>query len=181
MDADTEGALVRRAQSGDRSAFEEMVRAYARLVWATVYGLVRDPAWTEDLVQETFLTGWQSLGSLKDPAAFRGWLLTIARRLSWRQAELSGRGDRGSGIPETPAPHEASPEEARERVQEALSRLPERYRIPVTLHFLNGMEYGAISDLTGLANGSLRGLIARGAAKLRAELAPWWRNKNDSA
>jgi len=66
-------------------------------------------------------------------------------------------------------------------VQEALARLPERYRVPVTLHYLNGMEYGAISKVTGLANGSLRGLLARGAAKLRQELAPWWRKKDDHA
>ena len=182
MDPAIEMALVRRAQAGDRTAFEEIVRAYARLVWASVYGLVRDRVWTEDIVQETFLRAWESLRELKEPGAFRGWLLTIARRLAWRRAELSGRDDLVPEVPETPAETDAhDPEEAREKVQEALARLPERYRIPVTLHFLNGMEYGAISKVTGLANGSLRGLLARGAAKLRAELAPWWRKKDDHA
>ena len=179
MDPAVEAGLVRRCQAGDRTAFEEIVRATARLVWASVYGLVRDPAWTEDIVQETFLRGWESIGELKDPAAFRGWLLTIARRLAWRRAELAGRTEPLSDVPAPVDPRD--PEEAREKVQEALSRLPERYRVPVTLHFLNGMEYGAISKLTGLANGSLRGLIARGAAKLRAELAPWWRKNDDHA
>ena len=179
MDPAAELELVRRAQGGDRTAFEDLVRAYARLVWASVYGLVRDRAWTEDVVQETFLRGWESIRELQEPGAFRGWLLTIARRLAWRRAELSGRQEI---VPEAPVPPDLhDPEEAREKVQEALARLPERYRIPVTLHFLNGMEYGAISKLTGLANGSLRGLIARGAAKLRAELAPWWRTKDEHA
>ena len=180
MDPAAELERVRLAQGGDRAAFEELVRAYARLVWASVYGLVRDRAWTEDVVQETFLRGWESLADLKEPGAFRGWLLTIARRLAWRRAELTGREEI---VPEAAAPVGSSgdPEEACERVQEALARLPERYRVPVTLHFLNGMEYGAISRLTGLANGSLRGLIARGAAKLRAELAPWWRTKDEHA
>lgn len=182
MDPAAELGLVRRAQSGDRAAFEEIVRATARLVWASVYGLVRDRAWTEDLVQETFLRAWESLKELKEPGAFRGWLLTIARRLAWRRAELSGRDELAPEAPEKPEVADArDPEEAREKVQEALARLPERYRIPVTLHFLNGMEYGAISKLTGLANGSLRGLIARGASKLRAELAPWWRKKDEHA
>jgi RNA polymerase sigma-70 factor (ECF subfamily) len=182
MDPAAEIALVRRCQGGDRTAFEEIVRAYARLIWASVYGLVRDPAWTEDLVQDTFLRAWESIAELKEPGAFRGWLLTIARRLAWRRAELSGRDDPAPGAPDRTAPlGAADPEETRERVQEALARLPERYRIPVTLHFLNGMEYGAISKLTGLANGSLRGLIARGAAKLRSELAPWWRKKDEHA
>jgi RNA polymerase sigma-70 factor (ECF subfamily) len=175
-----EDGLILRAQGGDRGAFEALVRSHARLVWATVYGLVRDTAWTEDLVQETFLRAWESLRELREPAAFRGWLLTTARRLAWRQAELSGR-----PLPEAAEPVEwgdaDDPEEARERVKEALARLPERYRLPVTLHFLNGMDYESISRALGLANGSLRGLIARGAEKLRADLAPWWRKRHERA
>jgi len=182
MEPTEELALVRRAQAGDRAAFEELIRAHARLVWASVYGWVRDPAWTEDLVQETFLKAWEAVGGLKQPEAFRGWLLTIARRLAWRQAEVAGRADVMPTVPDRPVPVEPDdPEEAREEVQKALARLPERYRVPVTLHFLNGLEYGAIGKLTGLANGSLRGLVARGVAKLRAELAPWWRKRHEHA
>ncbi|MBV8881752.1 MAG: sigma-70 family RNA polymerase sigma factor [Planctomycetaceae bacterium] len=182
MEPSEELSLVRRAQSGDRAAFEDLIRAHARLVWASVYGWVKDPTWTEDVVQETFLKAWEALRSLKQPEAYRGWLLTIARRLAWRQAELAGRSGPMPEGPEPPAPVEtADPEEARDQVQKALARLPERYRVPVTLHFLNGMEYGAIEKTTGLANGSLRGLVARGVAKLRAELAPWWRSRHGSS
>jgi RNA polymerase sigma-70 factor (ECF subfamily) len=182
MDPTRELECVRRSQSGDRAAFEELVRGHARVVWASVWGQVRDPAWTEDVVQETFLRAWEAVRELKEPAAFKGWLLAIARRLAWRQAELSGRATAVPAVPEGEAPVDPDdPEEAREKVQEALSRLPERYRIPVTLHLLNGMEYGAISKSLGLANGSLRGLIARGTKKLRAELAPWWRKKDERA
>jgi len=174
--------LVRRSQAGDRGAFEQLVRAHARLVWAQVFGLVRDAAWTEDLVQETFLRAWEAIGEIKEPAAFRGWLCTTARRLAWRHAEVGYREMPATQAPE-PAPPAtpADPEEARERVQEALARLPDRYRLPVTMHLLNGMEYGAISKSLNLENGSLRGLIARGTKKLRAELAPWWRTAHESA
>ena len=179
---DEELDRIRRAQSGDRTAFEDLIRAHARLVWASVYGCVKDRASTEDLVQETFLKAWEALKDLKQPEAFRGWLVTIARRLAWRQAELLGRPEPTSELEAKAAPVDlADPEEARDEVQKALARLPERYRVPVTLHFLNGMEYGAIEKSTGLANGSLRGLVARGVAKLRTELAPWWRNRHDPA
>ncbi|HVR84109.1 MAG TPA: RNA polymerase sigma factor [Planctomycetota bacterium] len=182
MDPHEELERVRRSQSGDRTAFEDLIRAHARLVWAFIYGWVKDPAWTEDLVQETFLKAWEALKDLKQPEAFRGWLLTIARRLAWRQAELADRHDALPEPLELAAPAEVrNPEEARDEVQKALARLPERYRVPVTLHFLNGMEYGAIEKSTGLANGSLRGLVARGVAKLRLELAPWWRSRHDPA
>ena len=178
MQTDDEAADVRQAQAGDRSAFERLVRGTARLVWAAVYPSAGDPAWTEDLVQETYLRAWASIRDLEQPAAFRGWLLTIARRLTWRHAELAGRPlPEASGADGDPA----DPEEARERVQEALGRLPERYRLPITLHLLDGQDYATISKELGLANGSLRGLIARGTKRLREALAPWWRTRHERA
>jgi RNA polymerase sigma-70 factor (ECF subfamily) len=174
MDPEEEQDCIQRSQAGDRVAFEDLVRANARLVWASVYGLLRDPAWAEDLVQETFLRAWESIGELKEPGAFRGWILTIARRLAWRHAEVQGR-PLPAAAEAGPSELPADPEEVRERVREALESLPERYRLPLTLHFLNGMEYEAISRSLGMANGSLRGLIARGTKRLRGELAPWWR------
>ena len=168
------------SSKGDRHAFEEIVRATARLVWAYVHGLVKDPAWTEDLVQETYLRAWESIATLQDPDAFRGWLFTIARRLAWRHAEVAGRSVAVAEVPERAAA-EAEPVEEGERLRAALSRLPERYRLPVTLHFVNGMEYGEISETLGLANGALRGLIARGTKKLRDDLAPWWRQQHEGA
>jgi RNA polymerase sigma-70 factor (ECF subfamily) len=178
MDPEQEAEEVRRAKGGDRAAFERLVRATAKLVWASVCPAVRDPAWTEDLVQETYLRAWGSIRELTEPAAFRGWLLTIARRLAWRHAEVSGR---PLPPPEGAVGDPSDPEDARERVQEALGRLPERYRLPVTLHLLNGQDYATISKELGLANGSLRGLIARGTKRLREALAPWWRTRHDRA
>jgi RNA polymerase sigma-70 factor (ECF subfamily) len=171
---------VLRSQRGDRGAFEMIVRATARLVWAYVHGLVKDPSWTEDLVQETYLRAWESIKTLQDPGAFNGWLFTIARRLAWRHAEVAGRSVAVADVPERGIV-DAEPVDDGERVREALARLPERYRLPVTLHFVNGMEYGEISRSLGLANGSLRGLIARGTKKLRDDLAPWWRNRHERA
>lgn len=171
---------VLKARRGDRGAFEEIVRATARMVWAYIHGLVKDPSWTEDLVQETYLRAWESIKSLEDPDAFRGWLFTIARRLAWRHAEVAGRSTAVAEVPE-PSGTEAESVDDGERVRSALARLPERYRLPVTLHFVNGMEYGEISRELGLANGSLRGLIARGTKKLRDDLAPWWRQRHEGA
>ena len=82
---------IARSQTGDRGAFADLIRDHARLVWATVYGVIRDPAWTEDLVQETFMKAWQNIRELRDPEHFPGWLATIARRLTWEKAEVLGR------------------------------------------------------------------------------------------
>lgn len=172
-----------RARAGDRAAFEELVRATARLLWAYAYGLVRDPFRTEDVVQETYLRAWASRGELRDPGAFRAWLFSIARRLAWRTREAARR--EVLGAPKTPDP-EAAPfpndlEEDLRRVRETMARLPDRYRLPLALHFLNGLPYETIGKILDMPNGSLRGLIARGIRKLRAELAPGWRKRHEDA
>ena len=167
--------LAERARRGETAAFETLIRRYARLVWATVAGMVRDPSWTEDLVQETFLRAWKSVEQLSDPAAFRPWLLSIARRLVLRHAELQGR----TFEINRPTTEEAAffdEQETQEHVQAAVQRLPERYRLPVTLRYLHSMDYAGISAQLGLSNGALRGLLNRGVRMLKKDLAPFWRN-----
>lgn len=176
MNSDTE--LATKARKGDAEAFEALVRRYARLVWATVAGMIADPSWTEDLVQETFLRAWKSVDQLEDAAAFRPWVLSIARRLVFRHTELSRR-----PLPDVdevePQPKSLDVEEARRRVQAALQRLPERYRLPLALRYLNDMDYGRISRELELSNGALRGLLNRGVKMLRRELTPFWKAQEE--
>ena len=79
--SDTETALVRRAQDGDRAAFEELVRRSSRLVFARLYLETGCVHRTEDLLQETMLSAYRSLGRLADPAGFRPW--PGCRRRRW--------------------------------------------------------------------------------------------------
>lgn len=179
---DRTAELVRKAQGGDRDAFAELVRLYARLVWTVAAAETRDPAWTEDLVQETFLRAWRSIADLGSPTAFKAWLLSIARRLSFRHRELSARLVPLEGDPAAaPLPsareiaREEASERARERVHSALARLPERERLPVALRYLAGMDYAQISEELQMSDGALRGLLNRGVKRLRRELEPAWK------
>jgi RNA polymerase sigma-70 factor (ECF subfamily) len=77
-----------------------------------------------------------------------------------------------------PTPEELSnldQETTRDHVQAAIQRLPERYRLPVTLRFLNEMDYAGISQELELSNGALRGLLNRGVKMLKLELEPFWK------
>ena len=181
---DDPAELVRRAQGGDSAAFSGLVRLYARLVWAVVASELRDPGWTEDLVQETFFRAFKSIDQLSTPAAFKPWLLTIARRLAWRHRQMDpgiplegeeGRRSEPARSLGAPPASSRDPEETRLSVHTALARLPERERIPVTLRYLNGLSYGEISKQLGLSDGALRGLLSRGVKRLKKELASTWK------
>src|SRR5205807_3816803 len=79
--SESDQALVRKAQRGDRAAFEELVRRTSRLVFARLYLETGDTHRAEDLVQETLLKAFRTLGGLSDPTDFRPWLLKIAQNV----------------------------------------------------------------------------------------------------
>ena len=181
--------LVRRSQAGDRAAFEQLVRGTARLVYARVYLDTADRHRAEDLVQETFLTAWRRIGQVAEPAGFRTWLLAVARSVTTdahrRDTRKKRAGPRADGrrdregadaaaaaaervADDAPDPAEAAERrEAQERMLRVLRELPEEYSQPLTLRYLAGADYDTIGRQLGLSNGSLRGLLNRGMAKLR--------------
>ncbi len=175
-------ALVLRSQQRDRSAFEQLVHRTARLVYSRIYLDVRDSHRTEELVQETFLVAWKSIAQVSEPAGFRTWLLSVARSVtvdSLRNESRKKRSGRRTDDPgavlrvadSLPTPPESlEREEERQQVLAVLAALPEEYREPLALRYIAGADYETIGRQLGLSNGSLRGLLSRGMAKLRERM-----------
>jgi RNA polymerase sigma-70 factor, ECF subfamily len=174
--------LVLKSQQKDRAAFEELVRRTGRLVYSRIFLDVADTHRAEDLAQETFLLAWRSMAQVTNAKGLRPWLLTIAHSVTVDSQRREGRKKRsapGSAAPEFPLPaadprpgpsQTAEREEERQRVLKVLRSLPEEYRQPLMLRYLAGADYETIGRQLGLSNGSLRGLLSRGMARLREEL-----------
>jgi RNA polymerase sigma-70 factor (ECF subfamily) len=178
---DADYLLVVRAQRGDRAAFEELVRRTSRLVFARLYLETGDTHQTEDLVQETLLTAFRTLGQLSQPEKFRGWLLRIAQNLAINANRYDSRKKR------TPDPgilklrqdanlnvlgpdEQVEQDELRHKVLAILREMPEEYRLPLTLRYLVGADYETIQTQMSLSKGAVRGLLHRGMQQLRAEM-----------
>jgi RNA polymerase sigma-70 factor, ECF subfamily len=180
--SDGDQGLVRMAQTGDRAAFEELIRRTSRLVFARLYLETGDRHWSEDLLQETWLLAHRSLGKLHDPCSFRPWLLTIAqnvladsvRRQTRLKRTAPPRADAGV-LNTLPCPNSSPEKEAEEaemhdQVLAVLRSLPEEYRLPLTLRYIIEADYETIETQLGLTNGSLRGLLHRGLKLLKSRL-----------
>jgi RNA polymerase sigma-70 factor (ECF subfamily) len=181
--SETDTALVVRARTGDRAAFEELVRRTSRLAFARLYLDTGSVHRAEDLLQETLLLAFRSLPGLVDPAGFRPWLLTIAHNVLIDAARRDSRLKRTAppssemSLALVPAaglsPDQAvERDELRQKVLMVLRTLPEEYRLPLTMRYITGADYEAISEQLGLTNGSLRGLLYRGLKMLRDRLPP---------
>lgn len=172
-----EDILVRRAQRGDRAAFEDLVRRVSRLVFARLYLETGDTHRAEDLLQETLLTAYRSIARLTEPAKFRPWLMRIAQNhaidAARRDSRLKRQADPHLRLVEPvmaePA-EEAERDETRQQVLKVLRELPEEYRLPLTLRYIAGADHETIQQQMGLTNGSLRGLLHRGIKMFREEI-----------
>lgn len=176
--SDDDAELVSQAKRGDTDAYGKLVTRYQASVYATAFYYVGRYGAAEDISQDAFLAAYKSLARLKDPTRFGPWLKQITCRTAanW----LRKHGDRLRI--ETPLPYKRtiSIEDARqdparasergediERVRKAIDTLPERYRLPVVLRYLQELSYQEISDYTGDTRDEVRGLLERAGRQLR--------------
>jgi RNA polymerase sigma-70 factor, ECF subfamily len=161
-----ECAVVEAARRGDRSAFAELYRRYARMV----HGLLLASAPrtdVDDLVQDVFLVAMRRMDSLREAAAFPGWLAAIARH---RAADHYRRHTpEQMPLPEEVAAPASDDTEAR-AILAVIRSLPDAYREPLVLRLVEGMSGQEIADRTGLTPASVRVNLHRGMKLLRARL-----------
>jgi RNA polymerase sigma-70 factor (ECF subfamily) len=170
----SEEVVVVSAMTGDDAAFGELVLRRQKQVRDLMRRLCGDHALADDLAQLAFVQAWRSLGSLREPGAFGGWLKRVAVNV-WlgeaRRARLPFEDDEEAmaEIPD-PAP---SPERAAGRIdlERALAGLRPAERVCVVLAHGEGMTHAEIAETTGLALGTVKSHVLRGTAKLKQILA----------
>jgi len=166
-------ALVRAAQDGDRAAFGALYQRYARMVHGILLARVPRLA-AEDLLQDVFLQALPRLGSLRDRTRFGGWLAVIARNRAsdyHRQSRPIEEFEENSagGAEDAPRPAGETVEEGL-FLLEVVRSLPEAYREPLILRFVEGMTGPEIAARTGMTHGSVRVNLHRGIEMLREKL-----------
>ena len=161
--------LVLAARDGDRAAFGSLYERYARMVHGVLLASAEHDD-VQDLVQDVFFRALRQLHTLREPAAFGGWLATMARneaRMHHRSAkpteELSDQ---------LPGPAPTPPVVGLELddVLRALRALPERYREPLTLRLVEQMGGEEIARTLGLTHGTVRVYLHHGIRLLREQL-----------
>jgi RNA polymerase sigma-70 factor (ECF subfamily) len=160
-------ALVHAAQGGDRAAFGALYERFARLVHGVLLaGVQRDDV--PDLVQEVFLRALRQLHTLREPAAFGGWIATMARN----EARMHHRSERPTEELSDQVAESASSTATMEMddVLRALRALPERYREPLTLRLVEQMGGEEIARTLGLTHGTVRVYLHHGIRLLREQL-----------
>jgi RNA polymerase sigma-70 factor (ECF subfamily) len=162
-----EALLVKAVRHGEQEAFAKLYGLYAPMVHGIL--LARVP-WGEvdDLVQDVFLVVLKKLNSLRDDAAFGGWLAMIARNRAMDFHRRKRDTEELSDDLATQGNSEAGREAA--NVLKVICGLPEAYRETLVLRLVEGMTGLEIADRTGLTPASVRVNLHRGMKLLREKL-----------
>ena len=149
----TEAELVHAAQSGDQSAFGQLVTANQAMVYSLAYRMTGNPEDAADLTQEAFLNAWRSLGSFNGQSAFSTWIYRLASNVC---IDFLRREKRRSSLSMT---LEEDGEEDRQADLPDERWSPERE--------LEGLSYAEIAHALGLEEGTVKSRIARARLSLR--------------
>ena len=170
----TEAQLLRRFATGDEDAFESLVKRLGPMVLGACRRLLYDPRDVEDAFQATFLVLLRRAGSLRDAESLGPWLHGVAYRVAARVRSRSARrpgGESKAARPEAVWPVcDLERGELRAMIDEEIRRLPEKYRRPVVLCYLEGRSHEEAARRLRCSAGSVRGRLDRARRKLQGRL-----------
>lgn len=187
-----ERALVAQAQTGDRAAFEELVRRFDRDVLRLALNLMKRPEDARDVYQEAFLKVYRNLHRFRFECSFYTWLYRIVTNvcldhLRRRQARpedqapelnISHHEEGITDFFERQREHRPTldPErslfgkEIKVRIAHAMERLSPRERIVFEMKHYQGLKLRAIGDALGTTEETVKNSLFRATRKLRSEL-----------
>lgn len=168
-----ERALVELARHGDEEAFASLARMAGDRLMAVAYRILRDTDRAEDAVQQTIVTAWRELPSLRDPDRFAGWLYKMLVHVCYAEARRSRRWDATIRVLPIEIPsgqNELLSVDDRDQLERAFRRLPPEQRAVFVLHHHVGMRLVEIADALELPIGTVKSRIHYATATLRAAI-----------
>lgn len=182
--------LIRKAQMGDATAFEELVQQYDRAVLRLAVHLTGSQEDGQDIYQEAFLRAYVNLGSFRFECSFYTWIYRIVtnlcldhlRKRSTRARDLtttiSADGEEEPILDRLPDQRaSASPErnlmsrDLRKSILRALQRLSARERVVFELKHYHGLRLRTVAGILNTSEGTIKNTLFRATHKLRTQLA----------
>jgi RNA polymerase sigma-70 factor, ECF subfamily len=176
---------IKQVIKGDQDAFGEIVEIYKNSVYQLCFRMLGNRQEAEDIAQEAFIRAYVHIKSFNQDLKFSTWLFRIATNLCidrmrkkkpdyYLDAEVAGTEGLTmySQIPsDTPLPeNEVESLELHDTVQKEILKLPEKYRSPIVLKYIEDLSLNEISEILDLPLGTVKTRIHRGREALRQQL-----------
>jgi RNA polymerase sigma-70 factor (ECF subfamily) len=175
--------LIRRAQGGDRSAFDALIAKHSTRAYQYAFRLTRNPEEASDVVAEGFVRVYNAIQNFKGQSAFTTWLYRIMtncfldirkkeksrQTMSIESALVTSEGDVEYQVEdESASPHELTERGEREqRFEKAVTKLPEYQRAMIVMYHGEMMSYEEIAASLDLPIGTVKSRLNRARLTLR--------------
>ena len=183
-DTPEEQALIQAAQTGDVTAFNELVLRYQTQVYNLAYHIMHDESAADDAAQTAFISAYRALKRFRG-GSFRAWLLRIVTNACYDELRRHKRHPQISweefgDVDEEANPHMAdtsvSPEEAlaqqelRDLLERTIAKLPQHQRMTLILVDQMGLSYKEAAQVMRVAQGTVKSRLARARRTMQSLL-----------
>lgn len=156
-------ALVRKAKERDPNAFSELIRFYTKELYRVAVAILMNDEDAADAIQDTILTCWEKIGTLKENAYFKTWITRILINKCYDLREQHMNEEPYMNNQEPTVPLDSNLE-----FKEMLSVLDEKYRIPMLLFYGQGYKIKEIAGMLHIPQSTIQTRLDRGREKLAA-------------
>lgn len=181
-----EKIIVSRIKGGDMAAFRILVKQYERLVLYMVNKLVQDKEDIEDICQEVFIKVYQNISKFKFESKLSTWIAQIAYRTSInhlkkyhkfqnKQQDLFSI-ENVSQTEDNPE-QDFTKKETHAYINDLIGKLPEQYKIVLTLYHFNEFSYQEIEEITKMPEGTVKNYLYRARKILKEKLEDYLRKE----
>ena len=165
--------LVEACRMNDRLAQEKIYNLYSHAMFNASLRIVNNTAEAEDIMQESFIEGFEKLSTFRAEGSFGGWLkrIVINNSINYlrKQKQTTSIEEDYKEIPDNTEESKLYSENLFCRLAEvrsAMKKLPENFRIIISLHLLEGYDHQEISEILNISYGNVRTKYSRAKQKL---------------
>ncbi len=190
----TDNELIEAIKAGNTGALENLVSRYEKRVYNLAYRMLGNKEDAEDVLQDTFLNVIRSLKGFESRSSFSTWLYRVAANAALTRLRQRSRREKSEGefLDEVYSVQEAAhsqsklvdwsdrpaerllDEEAREVMEDAISELPEIYRVVFILRDVQGLPANEVAEVLDLTVPAVKSRLHRARLYLRNRLSDYF-------
>jgi RNA polymerase sigma-70 factor (ECF subfamily) len=176
----TEQKIIRKAASGDRAAFRELVLEHSHAMFRLAWRLTSDETAAEDIVQEAFIKAWRKIGDFRMESSFKSWLhrITVNTAMDYLRKHVRRKQfeteepefettQQAANLPDTGTQIDIS-----RQTQAAMMDLSESERTALLLKHYEGHSINEVAQIMEITTGACKQNIFRAVKKMRIALQP---------
>lgn len=151
--------LVKKAMKGDKQSFVKLMETYEKDMYNLTRYMMGNNEGIYDVVQDTILTAYEKISTIKNPGSFKNWLLKIIVNKSKTQLSKQNKIIYLEDSIEIPV---IDSEMEKIELMSLVSCLSEEYRIVIILFYFNDLTYKEISEILDMPEGTVKSRLFRG-------------------